>query len=783
VLSAGITDAGPWVRLPEAVAQLAVDPVNPVATAVVEATAASIQNEAQRGNLPAVAALMEAFASFVTRLPDGDLRTERVQREVAAALVAHGRERRAADLATAAAAWTLAASYDPSCAAPDLLREILVPPAGAKEGDIWRAPLDGAELVFFAAAQVRVGCSDNDRRCLENEVFFRWVEVPGTWLERHEVSNARYRSCVDAGGCTPPRDSTRFDDLELDAEPVVGVTWQQARSFAAWTGRSLPSEAVWERAARTGGSRWRFPWGNSYAPERANVWDEETGRGRGPQPVGSYPATGPGLFDLVGNVWEWCEDRYQPGLKQLPRDGSPTRDGFGRVVRGGSWRRSLDVARVSSRSWYDEGYAADDVGFRCAVRASEEIDDSRVLALAERSFRVSAEPGRELARAALSPEDRRYLERRAITWLLLEERLSDAVLQAVSLLSREPRDPVALDLIDRVEAEMTAAARVGDLDLFQALLTGFNRAAALEPRIARRRGGAVRAISEALLDCGETAERRGDRVLAAACYEAGARVSPTDERWRSLATSLGNTAGGVRTTATDGREMVWVPGGSYRVGASEGDRQAATFEYPPNVVTVRGFWIDRDEVTNADYRRCVDAGACTPPAQTQAFDDPNRASHPVLWVTWFQAREYARWAGKRLPSEAEWEIAARSGSTYRYPWGERWESSFANGIGVDGMDHWGAEAPVGSFPANSWGARDTLGNAAEWVEDVYHTNLAGLPDDGRPWEQETGPIAERQRVVRGGSYMDPGSKLRVSRRDSRRPTDFHRTTGFRCAAD
>jgi formylglycine-generating enzyme required for sulfatase activity len=229
--------------------------------------------------------------------------------------------------------------------------------------------------------------------------------------------------------------------------------------------------------------------------------------------------------------------------------------------------------------------------------------------------------------------------------------------------------------------------------------------------------------------------------------------------------------------------MVWVPAGEFRFGAGQGDRQAAIDELPAGNRSVRGFWLDRNEVTNGDYRKCVEAGVCTPPSRTEAFDDPNRASYPVLWVSWYQAREYAMWVGKRLPSEVEWERAARAGTSSRFPWGERWETGRGNAFDTGGPDRWGGEAPVSSFPPNPWGIHDLLGNAAEWVQDVYHTSYSGGPTDGRPWEQETGPMAERRRVVRGGSYFDPPSRQRVSRRDARKPTEDHRTTGFRCAAD
>jgi len=287
----------------------------------------------------------------------------------------------------------------------------------------------------------------------------------------------------------------------------------------------------------------------------------------------------------------------------------------------------------------------------------------------------------------------------------------------------------------------------------------------------------------ALRVCGDGFARSGERETAASCFEEGLRIAPNDATFRRGLESLVPEPGELRAWAADGKDMAWVPGGTFRFGATEGDRQAATDELPATDVIVAGFWLDRSEVTNTEYRRCIDAGACTPPRRTDAYDDPNRTSHPVLWVTWFQAREYAMWAGKRLPTEVEWERAARAGSTRRFPRGDKWEPTMGNAMGTEGVDHWGAAAPVGSFPANAWGIHDLIGNAAEYVQDVYHISLGGLPRDGRPWEQETGPIAERRRVVRNGSFADPPARQRVSRRSSRKPTEGHYATGFRCAAD
>jgi formylglycine-generating enzyme required for sulfatase activity len=783
VVTASVAVAGPWGSLPDAIARLRANPADRSAQAVIAEAEASVLHQATQGRLAAAAVLMETYASLVVQLSDGEERLSRIETRTANALIAWGDLRREEDFTTAATAWTLAARFDASGPAVERLRRILLPPADPEEGQTWRSEVDGAEFVYQPPLRIRVGCSENDGRCRGNEVYFRWVDVPGFWIEATEVTNQRYRLCVDAGRCTPPSDDSAFDNPGRGQHPVVGVTWSQARDYARWVGRRLPTEAEWERVARARVVRSRFPWGRARRIELANVWDETVAEGRGPLPVATFPVTGWGVFDISGNVWEWCQDRYQTGYKELPDDGSPMRDGVGRVVRGGSWRRGIDLARVSARSWFEETYSADDVGFRCGLDRSTEISDSTVRSTADRVFALRSAPGSELVGVELSTEDRRYLERRALTWLMLERRANEAMEQAATILRRDSRDPVALDLLDWVEGEMVEEALAGDVDSLLQLRSRYLAAVARSPRFERRLRETDDRLIIALGECGAAMARDGRRGQAGRCFQAGLAIDPGDQRLRRGRDSLEPAAGDARIWPSDGRVMVWVPSGSFRFGASLYDRQILVDELPAGPREVEGFWLDRNEVTNADYRRCVDAGVCTPPGKTEAFDDPNRALHPVMWVSWYQANDFARWVGKRLPSEVEWERAVRAGSGTRFPWGDVWESDRANVFDTDGLDRWGAEAPVGTFPPNPWGFNDLIGNAAEWVQDVYHTSYAGAPRDSTAWEQETGPSAERRRVVRGGSYFDSPAKQRVSRRASRKPTEDHRTTGFRCAAD
>jgi len=186
--------AGPWGGLPDAVARLQVNPANGAAEAVVAEAEESVVFEAKAGRLPVVAVLQEVYASLVTRLPDGEERVRRLHERIAAALVVYGSAHPESDFSNAAAAWTLAAGYDRTSPAVDLLRRTLLPPVDPEDGAVWTAPIDGASLVFQPPSRVRVGCSEIDRRCRENEVYFRWVEVPGFWIESTSITEIGVRS-------------------------------------------------------------------------------------------------------------------------------------------------------------------------------------------------------------------------------------------------------------------------------------------------------------------------------------------------------------------------------------------------------------------------------------------------------------------------------------------------------------------------------------------------------------------------------------------------------------
>ena len=239
-------------------------------------------------------------------------------------------------------------------------------------------------------------------------------------------------------------------------------------------------------------------------------------------------------------------------------------------------------------------------------------------------------------------------------------------------------------------------------------------------------------------------------------------------------------------------EMVSIPAGTFRMGDlswAGGDD-----ELPIRSVTVPAFRLSKHEVTFAQWDACVADGGCDDYSPDD--EDWGRGNRPVINVSWRDVQYFIEWLNSktdgnyRLPTEAEWEYAARAGTTTKYSWGDDISSNQAN-CGNDYCgDSYRATAPVGSFPANRWGLHDMHGNVWEWVQDCQHDNYEGAPTDGSAWT--SGNCSWR--VIRGGSWGSDAEALRSAYRNwASRPYRFwgsrtHRTyrynsLGFRLAQD
>jgi hypothetical protein len=200
---------------------------------------------------------------------------------------------------------------------------------------------------------------------------------------------------------------------------------------------------------------------------------------------------------------------------------------------------------------------------------------------------------------------------------------------------------------------------------------------------------------------------------------------------------------------------------------------------PAHAVSLDDFWIFRAEVTNRMYRACVDLGTCTEPEDSPWYAEAARDNGPVSGVTWEQARVYCEWIGGRLPTEAEWELAARGTDGRTYPWGEdKPECDLLNFLGC--LDPSVPEAigkhPLGASPFN---ALDMAGNISEWVGDWYEQDYYAHSPSSNP----TGPESGEERVVRGSSYLSPEEANRLVLRRSQDPSAAEPSTGFRCVID
>jgi formylglycine-generating enzyme required for sulfatase activity len=224
--------------------------------------------------------------------------------------------------------------------------------------------------------------------------------------------------------------------------------------------------------------------------------------------------------------------------------------------------------------------------------------------------------------------------------------------------------------------------------------------------------------------------------------------------------------------------MVAIPSGCFDMG--DAFAEGWPDELPLHNVCTSAFEMDIHEVTNSEYAECVNAGGCTPPSSSSSYSrttyygDPAYADFPVIWMEWPQVDEFCSWAGKRLPTEAEWEYAARGGlSGRRYPWGDTISSADAN------YDfNTGDTTRVESYSENGYGLYDMVGNVWEWVADWYNENFYSVS----PANDPTGPESGAVHVRRGGSFDHSAFGLRVSTRCDFCHADRHgNNLGGRCA--
>ncbi len=248
-----------------------------------------------------------------------------------------------------------------------------------------------------------------------------------------------------------------------------------------------------------------------------------------------------------------------------------------------------------------------------------------------------------------------------------------------------------------------------------------------------------------------------------------------------LALGIGSTM----VSEKDSMALVYVPAGEFLMGSTDDDSDANSDEKPQHRVTLDAYWIDRTEVTNDQYQKCVAAGTC----EASWCSDAGPGNAPVVCVSWQDAANYCAWAGRRLPTEAEWEKAARGNDGRKYPWGNQgvagdllnfcdsncdydWKDSAVN-------DGYAESAPVGSYPAGAspYGALDMAGSVWEWMADWYDESYYS----SAPAQNPQGPDSGQFRVLRSGSWSDVEPNNRTASRLKYVPDEGDDNLGFRCA--
>ena len=244
------------------------------------------------------------------------------------------------------------------------------------------------------------------------------------------------------------------------------------------------------------------------------------------------------------------------------------------------------------------------------------------------------------------------------------------------------------------------------------------------------------------------------------------------------AENLELSAGTIKISDVDGMPMVYVPAGEFSMGSSNGDND----EKPVHTVFLDSYWIDQTEVTNAMYAQCVTAGVCSIPSipssytRDSYYGNTQYNDYPVIYVNWQQAKDYCQWAGRSLPSEAQWEKAARGPDGNTYPWGNNSpKPTLANYVNSKGDT-----TPVGSYPegASPYGALDMTGNVWEWVADWYAVEYYASQIS---WNNPQGASTGVYRLLRGGSWSSGMDFIRSSYRYRGYPESSSSGDGFRCA--
>jgi len=717
-----------------------------------------------------------------------------------------------------------AVAVPPQAAPPAALPVVNVPARAAapltpgeeralKPKDSFRECDECPEMVVVPAGSFMMGSPANEAGRDANEGPQRRVTIGRPFaVGKFEVAFAEWDGCIAAGGCNHRPDDRGWG---RGRRPVINVSWHDAKDYVAWlsrkTGKSyrLLSGAEWEYAARAGTTT-RHAFGDTITASQAKY-----GGGRTVE-VGSFPANKFGLHDMHGNVWEWVEDNWHPNYEGAAIDGSawPGGDASLRVLRGGSWSSNPDYLRSAKRLRSPPGLRDSLFGLRLARTLYQAVEAERQR-VAIQEFKSENEARFALLQdKEVNGRTRVYSGEKTDLNGCAERCLVDTSCQAFSFnrtselcyLIDHPIsqtiDPSFISAIARawlpppkpgavVSTPRPEAYRYGpEVERAWAAVRGSTSIAALEAF--RREYGPANAVydrlAEARIEELRQAEKRLEewkkRQAAAAVPppRAAAPLTPAEERRLSSKDSF--------SECDECPEMVVVPAGEFTMGSPASEAGLASDEGPQrNVAIARPFAVGKFEVTFSEWDACVAAGGCIAPWPSDR--GWGRGRRPVINVSWDQiTKDYLPWLSRqtgktyRLLTEAEWEYAARAGTTTPFSTGRLITPEEANGSFTYGGDRKGVDRQmtleVGSFKPNAFGLHDMHGNVWEWVQDCYQSSYTRAPIDGSAVAYRWATF-DCNRVLRGGSWDTYPSSLRSANR-GKDPQNFRSpSSGFRVA--
>ena len=745
-------------------------------------------------------------------------------------------------------------------------------------------PIDGAEMVLVPAGQFTMGTTEEAlagylkanpelvREFFVDELPQHEVQMDTYYIYKNEVTVAQYRKfCAATGYTMPSEPAWKWQENQ----PIVNVSWDDAKAYATWAGATLPTEAQWEKAARGTDGR-IYPWGKTWDASKARSSTKTFNDAQRPADVGSYPtgASPYGCQDMTGNVWEWCNDLYAAGYYRNSPAVNPTgpTKGSTYILRGGSWGDfNPNYFRSTFRPSRDSTARYNDCGFRCVPLPAMKVnpkDDAEMMLVPAGAYMMGTSEGELAALLRANPKLKReefagempqhkvqlesfYIYKNEVTVAQYRKFCAATGLnmppepewkwqdnQPIVNVSWNDAKAYAswAGMALPTEAQWEKAARGTDGRIFpwgnawdSSKLQSSNIVAATQtasvgsfpagasPYGCQDMAGNVwewcndfygadyyqssppnnpygpASGTARVLRGGSLAENNQNnfRTSYRAFYDPSSKLNMAGFRCVTLPT--------FKINPKDNAEMVWVPGSTFTMGSatrvSEGEGGDEGNPELAHQVTLSSYWIYKYDVTVAQYRAfCVATTRTLPEFPNNelswkgktGWDDPALQQHPIVNVSWNDAKAYANWAGVRLLTEAQWEYAARGQQGRNYPWGGKatkndeengWNATKCannlNSFNV-GKSTW----PVGSFPDGaSWcGAQDMTGNVWQWCGDWYGAYTAVAVTD------PTGPATGDWRVLRGCSWdgNDCGS-YQSALRISDAPDGCSESVGFRCA--